>query len=575
MPIHVTILYIVCIFLLSTIGVFVIRKNPKSPTHLSVFLFSLSVIFWMGSLYLGYFLAVPSTKELALLFTRLTFGFGIFMPFFAAMFFYYFPKKNKNHPFLETMFLVINIFVACFSSFTPYVYEAQVYVDNLLIKDKIGNYYFVFVFFFFLNFLILLYLSIKKTINSQGIDRKRVTLVMIGSSIFVFFAVLSHVILPFFGIYLFQAEVVAFSLAFSSAALYSIQKYRFLNFSSFSLNLFRQLIFFISFLFVAIVVHKMFDITGLIGEDGLKDILSYSVGIGMFLYLKKIFPEFISDSSRAINNALKDIRVKLYSCEEYHQLQKILENTFVLTLNITQVKIFVLREKDEGISIPVYIKDSFSDELTQFKNDVLVFEEIGLRDAGKEKSEELKKAMKSIDAELCFPLFSEEKLIGLFVLGEKENNELYTKEEIDELLKVVDSIAIVFMNILLKKNLQEENDLMKTIIKEKTDELRKQYEEMKKLVKQQSDFIAITSHEFRTPLTIAMFQLEDTLESHKHPHGVLSSWKKSCRHFTLSKISQKNFLVFSNLILIRCKSFLSRYVFMILLRQFIKNFPRS
>jgi signal transduction histidine kinase len=40
-------------------------------------------------------------------------------------------------------------------------------------------------------------------------------------------------------------------------------------------------------------------------------------------------------------------------------------------------------------------------------------------------------------------------------------------------------------------------------------------------LEQQSDFIAVTAHEFRTPLSIAMFQLEDTLTTHEHTPQVV------------------------------------------------------
>jgi len=68
---------------------------------------------------------------------------------------------------------------------------------------------------------------------------------------------------------------------------------------------------------------------------------------------------------------------------------------------------------------------------------------------------------------------------------------------------------------LLKTNLQEENNIMKKIVKEKTKQLYEKISEIKNLLQQQSDFISVTAHEFRTPLSIALFKTEETLDNHE------------------------------------------------------------
>ena len=56
---------------------------------------------------------------------------------------------------------------------------------------------------------------------------------------------------------------------------------------------------------------------------------------------------------------------------------------------------------------------------------------------------------------------------------------------------------------------------MKAIIEKKTRQLKKKIKEINELLKQQADFIAVTAHEFRTPLSIATFQVDDILHSKK------------------------------------------------------------
>jgi signal transduction histidine kinase len=81
------------------------------------------------------------------------------------------------------------------------------------------------------------------------------------------------------------------------------------------------------------------------------------------------------------------------------------------------------------------------------------------------------------------------------------------------------------MNILLKEALEEENDLMKKIINKKTENLEEQNREVSKLLKQQSDFIAVAAHEFRTPLSIALFQIEDATDTYKNNDKIFNEMK--------------------------------------------------
>ncbi|MBU0727827.1 HAMP domain-containing histidine kinase, partial [Patescibacteria group bacterium] len=123
--------------------------------------------------------------------------------------------------------------------------------------------------------------------------------------------------------------------------------------------------------------------------------------------------------------------------------------------------------------------------------------------------------LNQLDASLCLPLFSEKNLIGFFVLNKKEEASSYSKEEIEEIIDLKRDLEVGLMNVLLKMNLQEENNLMKAIIDRKTKNLQKKIKQINELLRQQSDFIAVTAHEFRTPLNIASFQMEEILESSK------------------------------------------------------------
>ncbi len=142
---------------------------------------------------------------------------------------------------------------------------------------------------------------------------------------------------------------------------------------------------------------------------------------------------------------------------------------------------------------------------------------------------------------LCMPLFSGTKLIGFLALGAKEKNEPYSREEIEVLLKLQKHLGICLMNILIKKNMQEEHDLMKKMVDEKTEALSEQIRKVKLLTQQQSDFIAIIAHEFRTPLTTAMLTTEQAIMENPEMETKLKTVDSAIQR--LHQLSEKFFTV--------------------------------
>jgi GAF domain-containing protein len=61
---------------------------------------------------------------------------------------------------------------------------------------------------------------------------------------------------------------------------------------------------------------------------------------------------------------------------------------------------------------------------------------------------ELRDYMKKIEANLCLPLISNKKLIGLIVLGSKSSNEAYTQQDLN-LLSTLSFQAAVAIDLSL------------------------------------------------------------------------------------------------------------------------------
>jgi len=519
---YTEILYVVCGAIMLLLGSAALRKDYKSLIHRSFFLFSVATVLWMVSLYAG-FAYVMIDDHKAVLFFRLAFFFPVFIVTALALFFYSYPKITFKPSVSLKYILILGTLFLLIISLTGLVFESIVIENGVYVADELGSLYLVYTVLYQVYLLFIFFLIFKQIKNTSGNERKKVLISGIGFSVFWILVTSTNLVLPIFDIYIFQVEAVSFSLFFLIPTFYAMQKYRFFNLTSTSLNLMRIVLLVSSVGVTIFVINTGLD-TFFPGRNNMfQDILILGVGSFTYIQLSKLFPELITASFRQFRNRLLELRTKLYTCNTYLELQKLLDHHFELQLNIPNAKVYLLRDKAIEIDIPVYTRDTFTNIL--ITKDVLIAEELQLNKESVKTQKILFDTLQKLNTAVVIPLFAEGNLIGFFTLGPKEKDESYSQEEINELLKIKPNLEITFMNILLRNNLQEENDLMKEIVREKTHELKKQMAKVQNLLRQQSDFIAVAAHEFRTPLSIALFQLEDTIESYEHLPEVLSEMK--------------------------------------------------
>ncbi|MCK5241725.1 hypothetical protein KAR34_04665 [bacterium] len=117
-------------------------------------------------------------------------------------------------------------------------------------------------------------------------------------------------------------------------------------------------------------------------------------------------------------------------------------------------------------------------------------------------------AFDSLGAQILLPLVQSDSLLGVIVVGDKLNLDIFKPIEILFLAKFKSIVTIALNNSYLYEHicrlnraLWDGNVNLNEIVKEKTVELEKALAQMKKLNEEQAAFFTMASHNLRTPLT--------------------------------------------------------------------------
>lgn len=219
----------------------------------------------------------------------------------------------------------------------------------------------------------------------------------------------------------------------------------------------------------------------------------------LFLRSDLFYRVFGITSIEHFQKTIKNFSSHNFLFTSLEELKTTLNNVFCKKLKIKFVNLLPLnheiREKYPHLiqSCAQTRKILVTSELEFFKNQKLV-------------NESLLQELKSL-GQICLPLFQHSgKLIGFFVLGDKQFGGFYLKEEINSIKQLENYLSLKLMSVLYKTELQEQ-------VSNQTKSIQQKNRKIQALNKQQKDFINVASHEFNTPTTILRLLVESLPES--------------------------------------------------------------
>lgn len=212
-------LLLVTIVLTTLLAIYIFARNPKGALSRIFILLILSFAFWSIVQLLLYMSA--NMNDVPIL-RKITYIFGIPIGWSFLYFALQFPYVTKD--FLRTRYVLAisslssALFIFCYKAdiiFTPIEYSGK----GLYLSTPI---YWYFVASFLAPLIVSYIIFYKKLQHATGDMKYKLLLIVISSSIAVFFGSLFDVIFPYFGILSFQLYGPSFTLVFTITVSYIV-----------------------------------------------------------------------------------------------------------------------------------------------------------------------------------------------------------------------------------------------------------------------------------------------------------------------------------------------------------------
>jgi signal transduction histidine kinase len=500
----------------------------KNKTHVIWGFFCLSVVLWD----LGVSLFASTSNQIsALLWWKIALLGIIFIPVTFNHFVYIFLEK-KNRILIYSSYAISAALSIILMVKTDYLLSLKWDFDQFFYNSNPGAVYIFLTIFFF--FLIGWghYQLIKAYSKSSGIKKLQLKYFFIGT--LIGFSGGSFNFLPAYGVNLYpflNFTIVLYPLIIG----YSIIKHRLMDIRivirSFFIYLDVLIFCFLFFFLFVVVGRKLFGDS--FGIDFYKADWVLIPALVFIVYItdklsRKIANKYFFFGLYNYQSTINNLSKKLNNYIDLNKISNSIVFAIINTMQVSRVGVILVSQnkgrtdyqavkivgfnKAEALKL---ISNSFLSKYLKQTQSPLVQEELSSIAAelkGKNKQEDfyhLNLLMQQAEVSLCLPLLSNNKLIGIIILGLKVSGDAYSKEELELLSTLSFQAGIAISNAQYYKEVKDFNSVLQEKVDQQTRELKArsraletQNIKLNKLLAMKNEFLRLVNHQLNTPISI-------------------------------------------------------------------------
>lgn len=447
-----------------SLGLFVLWKNPRREANLHFWIFTLGT----AGANFCFFIAI-STIGQPLFWGRLAISFGTLIASGLFLFTSTFPRIDKYTRVLRIPIYLAALFIF-FLALTPAIVKEAEAVDYLYLKGEFGRFYYAFWIFYVGLFIVSPVKLFIKSRHAKGLERMQLRFVATGFIIFFVPFFITQFILPFFGRFEYNNLGPLFSAPMAFLIGY------------------------------AIVRHRLFDIRIVIQRS-----LIYIILLALIIafYILAVFsteyvfmltqgsPQFVYRIGAIITTA-----VGIFGVPFVERFFRKATDRFFFKDNYDYATALEELSQILNKNLDMHI---ITEETTKKLEQIFKAEKVEIITARNALPPEIRHAIDK-KRENIFPITTDDKTLGVLIMGEKRSEDAYTKKDIQLITTFVHQAAIALEKAALYARTKAFSEQLEKRVRERT-------KEIEMLRKEEAQTMVDIAHNLLTPLTVVKGEL--------------------------------------------------------------------